>query len=250
MFKASAAPTARKGNTGGAERRLAPGVALGYDDHVFQETAQVFFRRPYMRECVVLLSVCVLSQAVAAPQAVRVGLPAPVCADSEVSADAGVPEMEQLARVAAVSLALAASPSNNVEVALGEALGGDGPDPDGTAVVVGWDCGAWFVKGDRLRQVFSVAVTNAGTVCVRTLTARVRLGKGGAPLGVSFFEERRDNNGALLERSAVSFGGVPPEWFDPRRFVTARLTSRGQSDVSAVSASVVFRMDGTVLIVR
>ena len=90
--------------------------------------------------CGVLLS----SLAFAAPPVVLPRLPAAETLDTEVTTNLPL-------RIAgnrlALGLKLAASASNNLEVAFGEDVDADGTlDVEEESCVLGWDCGAWFVR--------------------------------------------------------------------------------------------------------
>lgn len=174
----------------------------------------------------------VASQAFAAT-AVRVDVPPTEHADTEASAEVALPPLDVQARTVALSLELDASPSNNVEMALGEVLGADWPNPSGTAVILGWERGEWVIKSGCGRQRFSVPSDAEGR---QRLEIRVRLSPSGAPVGVVFPEE--------------GLGDVPLDWLDPRRWARMRVTSRGQAGATAVSASVAFWADPTVILVH
>ena len=62
------------------------------------------------------------------------------------------------------SLELQATPSNNVEVAIGCDANGDGRlSLDESDLTVGYDCGDWFVRSAEKDAVTSEAVSDAGT---------------------------------------------------------------------------------------
>ena len=62
------------------------------------------------------------------------------------------------------SLELQATPSNNVEVAIGCDANGDGRlSLDESSLTVGYDCGEWFVRSAEKDAVTSEAVSDAGT---------------------------------------------------------------------------------------
>lgn len=90
--------------------------------------------------CGILLS----ARAFAAPPVVLPRLPVADTLDTEVTTNLPL-------RIAgnrqALALELAAFPSNNLEVALGMDADGDGAlDAEEESCVLGWDCGAWFVR--------------------------------------------------------------------------------------------------------
>ena len=74
-------------------------------------------------------------------------LPAPEFTDTEVSANFTFAVGEGSNRRLVFSLELEASPTNNVEVAIGCDVDEDGSlSLDEAALTVGYDCGEWFVR--------------------------------------------------------------------------------------------------------
>ena len=62
------------------------------------------------------------------------------------------------------TLELQASPSNNVEVAIGCDANGDGHlSLDESGLTVGYDCGEWFVRSAEKDAVTSAVVSDTGT---------------------------------------------------------------------------------------
>ena len=60
---------------------------------------------------------------------------------------------------------LKATPSNNVEVAIGCDANGDGHlSLDESGLTVGYDCGEWFVRSAEKDAVTSEAVSDAGNL--------------------------------------------------------------------------------------
>ena len=187
----------------------------------------------------------------AAGDAVRVGpLPAAALADLEVSAGAAFAVAAPKERFLTVSLSLFATATNGVSLELGAGPGADWPDPDGTAVELAWDCGEWAVAGDRGRRRFAAAAS-PGVEGMRTLTARVTLGRDGGPVDAEFTERMPDGT-----RVRVAFGASPEEraevlpWLDCRGWGGMLVTSRGRADASGASARAGFSADGTTLILR
>ena len=108
--------------------------------------------------CVALLSACAaLCVEVAA-------LPDVVFADTEVSTNFTFAVGEGNNRKLVLSLDLQASPSNNVEVAIGCDANGDGHlSLDESGLAVGYDCGEWFVRSAEKDAVTSAVVSDTGT---------------------------------------------------------------------------------------
>ena len=102
---------------------------------------------------------------IASAFAVDVGtLPMADFADTEVSTNVVIDVSAEAPRRLRFSLELEASPSNNVEVAVGCDVDGDGClSLDESALTVGYDCGEWFVRSMAKDSVVSSAVADSGT---------------------------------------------------------------------------------------
>ena len=138
---------------------------------------------------------------------------------------------------------LLASPSNNVEVAFGTDADGDGVlDLGETDCVIGWDCGAWFVRkgadGAGQMENGEWKMENGGGPELRILSWRVWVVADGTP---SRFEATADGSPAFADRSQESI--YRPSWN------LLRLTGRGL-DASLETFSVSATPDGTVFIMR
>ena len=179
-----------------------------------------------------LLAVLAVSASAAAPAAERVrveSLGEPRFADRETSATFALPAAS--GRNWRLTLSLAGTPSNRVEVAFGRDSNTNGVlAAEEIAASVSWDRGVWAVSGGE-----GLGERHTAEPSGDTLTLDIRLpSSGGAP--ASF----RDGGGPL------AFAGLPaaPAWLDPRLWDTARLTARG-AGVRAEDASVVSFPDGT-----
>ena len=108
--------------------------------------------------CVALLSACAaLCVEVAA-------LPDAEFSDTEVSTNFSFAVGAVANRKLVFTLELQASPSNNVEVAIGCDADGDGHlSLDESGLTVGYDCGEWFVHSAERDTVTSEAVSDVGT---------------------------------------------------------------------------------------
>ena len=108
--------------------------------------------------CVVLLSAW-------AAFAVEVAaLPDAAFPDTEVSTNFTIAVGAVANRKLVFALELQASPSNNVEVAIGCDADGDGHlSLEESGLTVGYDCGEWFVRSAAKDAVTSAAVSDAGT---------------------------------------------------------------------------------------
>ena len=107
--------------------------------------------------------------------AVEVGsLPTSEYADTEVSTNFTFSVGEGGGRRLVFSLELQASPTNNVEVAIGHDANCDGHlSIDETALAVGYDCGEWFVRSAANDGVTYFDAATSGVFC-RTYEVRSR----------------------------------------------------------------------------
>ena len=108
--------------------------------------------------CVVLLSAW-------AAFAVEVAaLPDAAFPDTEVSTNFTIAVGAVANRKLVFALELQASPSNNVEVAIGCDADGDGHlSLEESGLTVGYDCGEWFVRSAAKDAVTSAVVSDTGT---------------------------------------------------------------------------------------
>ena len=91
-------------------------------------------------------------------------LPPPEFPNAEVSTNFTFAVGAVANRRLVFSLELQATPSNNVEVAIGCYANGDGRlSLDESSLTVGYDCGEWFVRSAEKDAVTSEAVSDAGT---------------------------------------------------------------------------------------
>ena len=187
---------------------------------------------------IICLMAVLAGTAPAAEAAKRFGMAgagAPVFADLESSETFALPPPG--AGNWRLSLSLAGTPSNCVEIALGRDANTNAVlDADETAAVLGWDRGVWFAGGGPgLEERFTA--TPSGD----TLTLDVSFSASGAVRLAAFRE------GA----AALPFAGMPPApaWLDPRLWDTARLTARGGGP-RAEAAEIRTFPDGTSLILK
>ncbi len=111
------------------------------------------------------IAVCVMWLSASAAFAVEVaGLPGAEFADTEVSTNVALSVGAARNRRLVFSVELQASPSNNVEVAVGCDADADGRlSLAESALVVGYDCGEWFVRSAAKDSAEIVAVSDSGT---------------------------------------------------------------------------------------
>ena len=110
---------------------------------------------------------------VAAAAGIAVGpLPAPDYADTEVSTNFAFSVGEGQSRGIVFTVELQATPSNNVEVAIGVDADEDGSlSVDESELCVGYDCGTWFVRSSAQD---AVTTEDADDSCVFRRTYKVR----------------------------------------------------------------------------
>jgi len=138
------------------------------------------------------------------------------------------------------SLSFAPGASNNVEVAFGTDLDGDGIlSPDERRMEAGWDCGAWFMRGAEGESVMQTAQPSGGVV--REFRWSLRLKRGRVPSQLSATVD-----GAPLF-SEVTF--TPPGWLYDPEWNMACVIVRG-AGVGGEIGGVKAVIDGTVLKLR
>lgn len=103
-----------------------------------------------------------------------VALPTVEHVDTEVTTNITITAWQSRVAKFTFSLSCLSTPSNNVEVAFGTDADADGVlDPGETEMVVGWDCGSWFVRkgidGHR------VEAASSSTNEIKTLAWKYRL---------------------------------------------------------------------------
>jgi len=161
--------------------------------------------------------------------------------DGEESAGGLMPVSEASVRTLKLTLAFEASPTNNVEVALGVGADGVSPRANSTVMIMGWKRGEWFVRGDRLRRQFSAPAVDPSAEGLRTLTVRMRLDPSGKPRHVAF----------AADGVPVLFEGLETEdlltWL-AHGWEAWQVTARGGA--GNVSAEMALYSDGSVLIVK
>ena len=109
--------------------------------------------------CLLAVLVSAYSFAVGIP-----ALPAADFSDTEVSTNFPFAVNESGGRQLVFSLGLDATTTNNVEVAIGCDVDEDGLlSLDETALAVGYDCGAWFVRSAANDSVAYADVADSGT---------------------------------------------------------------------------------------
>ena len=119
--------------------------------------------------CVLLLFVSIAAAGIAVGP-----LPVPDYADTEVSTNFAFSVGEGQSRGIVFTVELQASPSNNVEVAIGVDADEDGHlSVDESELCVGYDCGTWFVRSSSDDAVTTTDAADSG-VFRRTYRVRAR----------------------------------------------------------------------------
>ena len=143
------------------------------------------------------------------------------------------------ARLFCADVTLFATPSNNVEIAFGEARRGDGVLLAGDeAFAFGWENGAWFLASSTNR-ICSATFNEAAE---RTLSFRLRVRADGSPVSFSMEDAAAGN---LFPHMT----NAPPSWLFSRDWDAVRLTVRG-TDERNERLSVRLETDAAVLILK
>ena len=160
----------------------------------------------------------------AARQPVTSALPPSAYADPAVSTNVPFTAWEEHQKRFEHRLSFEATPSNNVQVAFGTDADADGVlGPDEERLVVGWDCGEWFV----LDATNGVRLADAAQPTNRAQTLAF------------VFETRSDGAVKSLSLSSdgvslfPSLAATPPKWLYDTRWDMFRLTARGVDDPHA-----------------
>ena len=187
-----------------------------------------------------LFSLLVPTMSALASPSVPVSLPPVVHADTETTTNvvfaAGIPYSGRFA----LSLECLATPSNNVQAAFGPDTNANGVlDLEETELLMGWDCGAWFVQQgyDAARLTAHAIPTNG----IGSLSWNIRLSSTGVPLNAAF-----NGNGTPLFADVAA---AHPNWLYNRSWNMLRLTGRGL-DASGESFEVSILPDGFTIILR
>ena len=197
-----------------------------------------------MKRCVLflLLSPICFSTSAWGRAVVPAALPPAVHADTETVTNVPFAVALDAAGRLSFDLVCRATPSNNVEVAFGRDADGNGRlDVGEEGCLVGWDCGAWFVREGADGEPLAAVPEQSPTGDVRTLSWRLWVGADGTP---SRLDARADGDavfGALAD--------APPAWLHSPSWDVVRLTGRG-IDAPLESFSVAVTPDGTMFFVR
>lgn len=169
-------------------------------------------------------------------------LPAPEFADTEVTAHHRLDQTGGGVRTLDFWLSFDGTPSNNIEVAFGTDADADGRlAPQETDVVIGWECGRYFVE--RFRTGERIEEDGIGTNGVaRTLDWHYRVGKDRVEF--KSFTATNETGVAFTDLSATR-----PEWLYGRDWNLMRMTARGV-DVQNERFFVDIQLKGFVMTLR
>ena len=197
-----------------------------------------------MKRCVLflLLSPICFSTSTWGRAAVPAALPPAVHADTEAVTNVPFTVLLDVAGRLSFDLVCHATPSNNVEVAFGRDSDGNGLlDVGEEDCIVGWDCGAWFVRKGVDGEPLATVPERSSDDGVRTLSWRLRVGADGVP---SRLDARADGDAVF-----GTLADAPPAWLHSPSWNLLRLTGRG-IDAPLESFSVAVTPDGTMFFVR
>ena len=175
-----------------------------------------------MKRCVLflLLSPICFSTSTWGRVAVPAALPPAVHADMETVTNVPFAVALDAAGRLSFDLVCRATPSNNVEVAFGRDADGNGRlDVGEEGCLVGWDCGAWFVREGADGEALTAVPERPPADGVRTLAWRLRVDADGAP---SRLDARADGDAVF-----AALADAPPAWLHSPSWDVVRLTGRG-----------------------
>jgi len=198
-----------------------------------------------MKVCLFVAAAGLAACAVARPVEVG-GLPTWSLADTEVSTNVPFAFAKENVRHLLLSLALAGTPSNNVQVAFGRDVNTNGVLEIGeTGLLVGWDCGRWTLRGGA---EVSSCLTAGGVWTAESATTDT----------VKQLELDLGIRKAMPKEIVAQENGVSLSWNLPeklplllydRSWNMLRLTVRG-IDVADESLRAQLSLSGTIIIIR
>lgn len=196
-----------------------------------------------------LLSECLIFAAALPVVAATVTLPefpAPAWPEREVAIHVSLDDATSAPaadfRLLRLTLDFYATPSNNVQVALGaDSAPADGAlSPAETDLAFGWDCGAWVLRPAGLRECRACTPADAPDARRRVLTAEFRLRTDKSIASASFVEEGS---------GAIPFETPLPPLSAGARASLLCVTARGGGAADATVA-VIRQADGTLIILQ
>ena len=192
-----------------------------------------------MKRAVFVLVACVVT-AVWAKGMGPVSPGAALFADTEASTNVPPPACGGDPHVFGFTLEFNGTASNAVDVAFGVDVDGDNVlAPEETRLVMGWDCGEWFVRNETgCEEMITPASVVSGP---QTLRVSIRAGRGGRVSSVDI----RAGDSPLF----AALSSVPPMWLHDCSWNLCRIASHGM-DAHDASFFVSSSPDGLRVIVR
>jgi len=172
-------------------------------------------------------------------------VPVSLFSDEESSKDQNFQSnLPNRSRTFKVEMSLNVTLTNNIQIAFGmDSVHEDGKlAAEETDMIIGWDCGKWFLSPKGLRIRYDSVVTNlvAGQ---RTLKASIEIYPNGEPKEIIF-----NDNGQTF--SFVDFNLKDNvSWLKPDNWSLLRVTTRGE-DVSNEDVRIKFTNDATLIIIQ
>jgi len=169
--------------------------------------------------------------------------------DNEASVNAVIPTItDPQSKTFKFYLTLNATLSNNVEIAFGtdQIISGGQADEilmhEETDLIIGWDCGRWFLRPKGLREFYYSSVTNfvAGE---RTMSGVFRVD----PEDNLYSLEFQDGERSFTFQGLAVSNSV--DWLKPTEWDLLRVVSRGD-DTDAENIKVSFNGNKTLIIIR
>ena len=185
----------------------------------------------------ILIIACIAASVALALPPVHPALPPVEYADTEATTNVSFAAWQKHVGKFKFSLACRTTATNNVQFAFGRDADDDGiVSLEESDLVVGWDCGKWFVQGGYDAERIE---TSVGTDDGQTLAWTVRLSpRTAVPVSVT----------ATVDGTPV-FGGVDAGMFYRKNWNMFRLTGRGLAD-SAESSEVQILPDSLTILMR
>ena len=192
-----------------------------------------------MKQTLFLLVACVAAT-VFAKGVGPVSPGAALFADTEASTNVPPPVCGGDPHVFGFTLEFNGTASNAVDVAFGVDADGDGAlAPEETRLVMGWDCGEWFVRNEAGgEEMIALASVVSG---LQSLRVSIRVGRGGR---MSAVDIRAD-----VVPFFATLSSVPPAWLHDCSWNLCRIASHGV-DAHEASFFVSSSPDGLRVIVR
>ena len=189
--------------------------------------------------CIALFAMITLhSRALSVPE-----LTAPVFTDTEVATDVQMTAWSQNTRHFAVTLQFDATPSNNVQVALGTDASADSNlSSEEAGLTLGWDCGEWFISSSAQTNRFTSIP--AGSEIRKVLSLQMTLGADGLPLSLELID-----GSTSLAFSDLALLPVPPTWMYSKHWDLLKVTARGV-DAQNEQITVKLSNDAVILLLR